>query len=104
MERLKAVTVIIENHDNKLTQRDWAHLVQSIGSTIFAQILMTNEDGEVHMQFYGSPPSNSLVQNYCWVFEIEEFLIKDLNKELKQVAGNYNKYITAIVGDKTSIF
>lgn len=78
---MPTITVQIGNSDDKLTQEEWAHFIDSVGTVI-------RELGW-NIHFSGGSLCTAPWQNYCWVCEADSgnnyrIVLSELAKEYRQ--------------------
>lgn len=89
---MKTITIQIGNSDNKLTQSEWAHYVES------TKICIENTVNQVH--FFGGAPNWYPWQNVAWVCIIFDECIDDLTKKLIGIRKSFNQDSIAVtIGD-----
>jgi hypothetical protein len=89
---MKTITIQIGNSDNKLTQNDWAHYVES------AKLSIESHANEVH--FFGGPPNWYPWQNVAWVIAIKDEEIPTLKQSLAYVRHSYKQdSIALLIGE-----
>lgn len=88
------MAVQIGNSDDKLKRREWSRFVAQTASVI------CELSKQVH--FSGGSSYNSIWQNSCWVFEIEEERIDKLEHQLRFLRHRYNQDSIAVLKGQTS--
>jgi len=88
---MKTITLQIGNSDDKLFQREWSMFCKLIDQQVQSQA------SAVHFSGHSMP--DAPWQNACWVFEIEEDIIDDFQKEIRVIRQIYQQdYVAWIEG------
>lgn len=78
---MMTATLQIGNSDDKLPQRDWAMFVYHVGKLV--------DDLARQVHFSSASIGHAIWQNYCWVFEIKEDRVEELEKELVPIRQQF---------------
>lgn len=89
---IKTIVVLIGNSDDKLTQKEWSEYVAAVNSHIDLICSRTH--------FYGASANYMPWQNVCWVSEIEETCLENMQKALEHLRKYFRQdSIAIVIGD-----
>ena len=90
---MDTVTILVGNSDNKLTQQEFAHFIQSMKLAV---------EKHAHMvHFFGGCATFDPWQNVCWVIEIDWEQAKSLRTQIVNLRASYKQDSVAIIVGNT---